>query len=559
MSRSGLNSGTNKAVGTGSLSAAVSSLVRAQYGLPGAATQAETTTDLDKHVADLLLLEAKEREARSKASNSLTSWYFSDDEDGGSGEGKQYKTKTNKRFLKNILRGVEEHNAPLRRREGSDTLEEIRARERKARESRLGVRDSERLGKRDGSVTSPSSSNAAAATAPTSSSRGRNTGPGFAARMLANGLSGALSARESRTREDRQIRSAVEDARSRAERDERSSGVNGFSDKGDLQHQSRSDVKGKGVENRQQDETVQYRDRGSRRHRSRSVDRDNNSLNTLRRHSPHKDSSHYSESEERSRARRSRSRSHSPRRREREDDERRSSRRESSCRTSSTHNRSKEYGTRRRERSHSRERMDRDRSKRHRRKDSSKDSLSSLSDHLSEASSDTFIDYTGADDAVGTSTKSATGSKMDKYFSSSYNPALDINVNDLEDPKTGLIGEGNFSEWDKMLHTLKQRKEDKVFGVTRAREEERERQLRKLERRRKREERELRHAVKHKEKKKKKRKYRSDSGSRSDDSIGARESTKSKTRKSVEPGTVVIDGFEYGKKGSTRAWDMGKE
>lgn len=148
---------------------------------------------------------------------------------------------------------------------------------------------------------------------------------------------------------------------------------------------------------------------------------------------------------------------------------------------------------------------------------------------------------------------------MDKYFSSNYNPALDISVADLEDPKTGLIGEGNFSEWDKMLHTLKKRKEDKLTGVTQAREEERERHLRKMERRRRREERELRHALKKEKKRKTRRRSESESGSDSD--IGPKESSsRSKDRKrSKEPGTVVIDGFEYGKRGSTRAWDLGKD
>jgi hypothetical protein len=186
--------------------------------------------------------------------------------------------------------------------------------------------------------------------------------------------------------------------------------------------------------------------------------------------------------------------------------------------------------------------------------------MSSLSDHPSEASSDTFIDYTGAEDVAGATNGSVAASKMDKYFSSAYNPALDINVGDLEDPKTGLIGEGNFTEWDKMLHTLKKRKEDKVFGVTKAREEERERQLRKLERRQKREERELRHAVKHQEKKKKKKRRRaSDSDeSDSDDSAGQSESMKKDRKKSKDLGTIKIGGYEYGKQGSTRAWDMGK-
>lgn len=194
------------------LSNTVSSLVRAQYGLT-ARSENESTTDLDKHVAELLLQEAREREARAKASNSThTAWSFSDDEDGNSN--KQYTSRTNKRFLKNMLKGVEEHNAPLRRKEEStnrESLDDIRKREREARERRTGVRDAERAGKSNGM--------ASASTTASDQRRPVAAGPGFAARMLANGLSGALASREEKSREEKGIRSAIDAARKRAERD----------------------------------------------------------------------------------------------------------------------------------------------------------------------------------------------------------------------------------------------------------------------------------------------------------------------------------------------------
>lgn len=77
----------------GSLTNVVQSLVRAQYGLAvrepsnsGASTPngskgvaSETETDLDRHVAELLLKEAKEREERAKKEN-VGYWRLSDDE-----------------------------------------------------------------------------------------------------------------------------------------------------------------------------------------------------------------------------------------------------------------------------------------------------------------------------------------------------------------------------------------------------------------------------------------------------------------------------------------------
>lgn len=145
---------------------------------------------------------------------------------------------------------------------------------------------------------------------------------------------------------------------------------------------------------------------------------------------------------------------------------------------------------------------------------------------------------------------------MDKYFSSTYDPALDVSVEALTDAKTGLIAEGNFDAWSTMLDVLKKRKEDKVFGVSRAREEEREKELRRMERRQRREERELRR-LRRKEKKKKRKRRGSDESDESDSS-GSEIGPKVR-REPTPPRTVVLDGFEYVTKGSTRAWDLGKE
>ncbi|KAE8259686.1 hypothetical protein A4X13_0g851 [Tilletia indica] len=72
-----------------------------------------------------------------------------------------------------------------------------------------------------------------------------------------------------------------------------------------------------------------------------------------------------------------------------------------------------------------------------------------------------------------------TGSKMDKYFESSYDPALDIDMSRLEDANTGLIGElprllleapshtakpsgSESAKWSEMLSVVKQRDADKA-------------------------------------------------------------------------------------------------
>ena len=63
---------------------------------------------------------------------------------------------------------------------------------------------------------------------------------------------------------------------------------------------------------------------------------------------------------------------------------------------------------------------------------------------------------------------------MDKYFSASYDPRLDVSVNDLTDASTGLIGEGNFDQWSQMIEILKIRKEEKNFRAAEREEAKRE-------------------------------------------------------------------------------------
>ncbi|KAI6120876.1 hypothetical protein EDD16DRAFT_1691988 [Pisolithus croceorrhizus] len=56
----------------------------------------------------------------------------------------------------------------------------------------------------------------------------------------------------------------------------------------------------------------------------------------------------------------------------------------------------------------------------------------------------------------------ALPSKMDKYFDDSYDPRLDVSSLAVPSvPKTGLIDDADFAGWDAMLEFLRQRREDK--------------------------------------------------------------------------------------------------
>lgn len=64
-------------------------------------------------------------------------------------------------------------------------------------------------------------------------------------------------------------------------------------------------------------------------------------------------------------------------------------------------------------------------------------------------------------------------SKMDKYFTADYDPRLDVSLDNLTDPSTGLIGEGNFDEWSAMLDLLKTRRQEKNYLAAERQERER--------------------------------------------------------------------------------------
>jgi hypothetical protein len=124
---------------------------------------------------------------------------------------------------------------------------------------------------------------------------------------------------------------------------------------------------------------------------------------------------------------------------------------------------------------------------------------------------------------------------MDKYFSATYDPLLDFTPAQLElkndkDDLHGLIAEGSFNEWDKMLRNLKERKEDKKVRESREKEERRkERERKRKERRRKRGE-----------------------------SVSSSEESGDERGGGTKGGAGLMD-MKYSKKGGTREWDLGKE
>ncbi|WAQ81623.1 hypothetical protein PtA15_1A965 [Puccinia triticina] len=63
------------------------------------------------------------------------------------------------------------------------------------------------------------------------------------------------------------------------------------------------------------------------------------------------------------------------------------------------------------------------------------------------------------------------GSKMDKYFAAGYDPRLDVNLDDITNPQTGIIEGGNYDDWEIILAQMKAKRDE------RAREKERKLEL----------------------------------------------------------------------------------
>lgn len=124
---------------------------------------------------------------------------------------------------------------------------------------------------------------------------------------------------------------------------------------------------------------------------------------------------------------------------------------------------------------------------------------------------------------------------MDKYFSPTYDPLVDFTPSQLslsasasnQDEPYGLIAEGSFNSWDRMLSAIKERKEEKKLRESREKEERRkERERKRRERRRKR---------------------------------GESVSSSEESEHGGKEGSGGLMEIKYSKKGGTREWDLGKE
>lgn len=148
---------------------------------------------------------------------------------------------------------------------------------------------------------------------------------------------------------------------------------------------------------------------------------------------------------------------------------------------------------------------------------------------------------------------------MDKYFSPTYDPRLDYTLTDVTDPSTGLIAEGAFDGWDRMLETVRARKEDKSSSNSnRATREGREEEREKSERRR---ERERRRAEREERRRKRKRRRGGDAASDEDERDshdGASDDDGDRGSYGTSRGGGVMD-VKYVKRGKAREWDLGKE
>ncbi|GAA6057965.1 hypothetical protein JCM3770_000654 [Rhodotorula araucariae] len=451
----------------GSLSSIVASLVRAQVG---ASSSAVADDALDRHVADLLLQEAKQKD--KQWGDRGTRAYYDPEK-----ERNAPIRKPNTRFLTSIIRNVDDHNASLRRADEAAARqreqEERAAADRWRREQRGARGDRDRDGRRLDDDDEES-------------------------RRLAR-----------RRREELGLAHDARDER----RHSGSAESSGGSRRNELPRADRhSDERDEQRSRRRKDEDRRSRSPRTRDRRERGDTR-----------SPHSTHRYRSSSQDRI------------------DDE--DKRRHRSSRSSD------------RPRRH---RDDDDHERRHRSRDSERGSAASSVREKSKGK-ERELDEVFADleDEVARdgSTRAAkrirrspsaplpaspppppptapVPSKMDKYFSPSYDPALDFTLDDVTDRSTGLVGPGGFDGWDRMLATVQARKEDQ-----RAREA-REKAERKAERERVRRERE------------EKRRRRRGEAPRSDseDEVGPK----------VDPQSGLLE-MQYSRAGKTREWDKGKE
>ncbi|KZT02224.1 uncharacterized protein LAESUDRAFT_752267 [Laetiporus sulphureus 93-53] len=518
-----------------SLSSVVSNLVRAQMGTASSGTV--TDEDLDRHVADLILKEAKQK-AERYGKDGIRAYLQSECSDSNA-------PKTNKRFLSSIIRSTDDHNKTI-----------LRAQALAAQEVRIEREEQERRERRR-----------RAEEAVEAERLRRLMGSGGRTDWAHNWDRGA--SRDRRRRE-----------RSGERRDD-------YDDKSESSRRRKSSRSEREYRHRHRSKSTERRERREKKRSKHARDRERY------------DDGDDENWETRSRSRdRSRSRSRSPERarRERDDDEHRQKRRHNS--TDEARYRLSSRSPSEKARSRSRRREDLHRHKRRRSSSPTADNGEESSTRerpssqdLERALSETLareeqlrlqlkrIGKSKAEDhadaplsrrssrsrtpsiprdagrkarspsPVPQSPKAGSSSshtlrssaspsrsppeppssppplpphhlpsKMDKYFESSYDPRLDVAPLPVPKvPATGLIDDADFAGWDAMLEVIRQRREYKA-------------EKKMLERW---------GVGKDKDKKKKK----------GDDEVASRWSE----------GGMEIMNIEYKKRGSVREWDLGKE
>ncbi|KAG8899134.1 hypothetical protein FRC01_010647, partial [Tulasnella sp. 417] len=375
-----------------SLSSVVSNLVRAQLG--ASVSSQVTDEDLDKHVADLILREAKQKEEKSFGKEGVRAYYPDEPEN---------KPRPNKRFLSAIIKTVDEHNAVVietQARIAASAKEAQEEEERRLRRARANEAAGDRL-----------------------------------KRLMGGGL------RAERLSDRRRSRSP-DSSKYRSSRYRGTDSDYDSRERDSLEEDARRRTKGKGKERDYGDDEDESRRRRSKRDSSRSRERSPlESDREKRRRSRSRSPGRRHRDDGRSSRRRSRSGDEDRHKRRRRDDERRSA--------SPVH---EDRSKRRRSRSRSRERRRRDTSPgRSSRTATPQATLATNSAPSSQqhplAKSTVPLSHSPSpepDPSV------PIPSKMDKYFDPAYDPMLDV-----ETPATQsvneLIPEGAFDHWNAML------------------------------------------------------------------------------------------------------------
>ncbi|KZT22617.1 hypothetical protein NEOLEDRAFT_1180705 [Neolentinus lepideus HHB14362 ss-1] len=422
-----------------SLSSVVSGLVRAQMGSSVPSTI--TDEDLDRHVADLILKEAK-RKAERYASQGIRAYLP---------EAGSNAPKTNKRFLSSIIRNTDEHNKTILRakaqaaQEIKQQREEQERRERRARAEEAAEAERLRRRGRDSSHDRWHSSKRRER----SWERRDNYGDD------------EDRDRERRRKSSRRHRHG-DDGRSRHHRSSGQTRLHSIDPSEDADHRHRSQ--------REEDE-----ERSSRRkHDKKRARSDSEDLRSDRRGDRDHDkkrarsrSRSFSDSEDlQDRTRRSQDHSRGQSRDHTDDDLTPGPSRKPSDSRSRSRNRHRPDSTTSSTRPSPppEDQIDREAELRAKLKGKGKVLENAISIESSRKSRHTRTNSKNPSRSPSPEEPHPPiTSKMDKYFETSYDPRLDVAPLKVpEIPATGLIDDAAFEGWDAMLKIIELRRQDKV-------------------------------------------------------------------------------------------------